>query len=684
MRLFARVLLALIAFLLLSVIAFGQSSDATLTTQSDVIRNETQASGNTKGRVADMFQGLIDSKVSILAPRLTTSSTNGYVWTANGTGGLGQWSAPAAGSGTVTSVSFTGGLISVGSPTTTPSFTVAGTSGGIPYFSSSSTWATSAALAANALVIGGGAGSAPSTTTTGTGVLTALGVNTGSAGAFVINGGALGTPSSGTLTSATGLPVSTGISGLGTGVATWLATPSWDNFNSAITGTSTYWSLATTSQTLTGNLAFAGSSSNQLAFNFSTLGANTGLTVNSTATDAASNTQRSFSALQSGANGTSTQTTTSGYFSNTKTGTASTNYAVHSVASGGTTNRALYADGGIEVTGTPNITFSNPGTIVFPNTQASALGIGDGSNLFLSFDSNSDRVHILEPIYDGTDTGTSGEAYISQGTSNPATWGTLGVSGGGTGAVTITGLLQGNGTSAITAITNSSTVGQALRVTGASTYAWGALDLADTDAITGDLPFANLTQGSALSVLGVTGNATADNASIAAGTDGHILRRSGTALAFGSIKSNFVNGTATNDAATAGNIGERVTSTVSTYTNYTTTATYQAITSISLTAGDWDVSAFFTYSSNSATITAASNAIFVISTTTASAAGATEGLNISYVPQAALLGTSLFSDSIAPFQVSLSGTTTYYLNSQATFTLGNPQFVGTIRAVRVR
>lgn len=57
----------------------------------------------------------------------------------------------------------------------------------------------------------------------GTGVATALGVNVGSAGAPVVNGGALGTPSSGTLTSATGLPVSTGISGLGTNVATALA-----------------------------------------------------------------------------------------------------------------------------------------------------------------------------------------------------------------------------------------------------------------------------------------------------------------------------------------------------------------------------------------------------------------------------------------------------------------------------
>lgn len=45
----------------------------------------------------------------------------------------------------------------------------------------------------------------------------------------------LGTPSAATLTNATGLPISTGVSGLGTNVATFLATPSSANLRAALT-----------------------------------------------------------------------------------------------------------------------------------------------------------------------------------------------------------------------------------------------------------------------------------------------------------------------------------------------------------------------------------------------------------------------------------------------------------------
>lgn len=151
-----------------------------------------------------------------LGGNLTTTPANAITFTTTGATNV---TLPTSGTlstttGTVTSVaqSFTGGLISVaGSPVTTSgtlALTVAGTSGGIPYFSGATTWATSAALAASAIVLGGGAGNPPATTTTGTGVVTALGVNVGSAGAFVTFNGALGTPASGTLTNATGLPIS--------------------------------------------------------------------------------------------------------------------------------------------------------------------------------------------------------------------------------------------------------------------------------------------------------------------------------------------------------------------------------------------------------------------------------------------------------------------------------------------
>jgi hypothetical protein len=140
------------------------------------VKGTLRLSGATSGYVG-LAPAAVAGSTTYTLP--AADGTSGQLLSTNGSGTL-SW-ASASGGGTVTSVgqTFTGGIVSVaGSPVTssgTLALTVAGTSGGIPYFSSGTTWASSTALAANALVIGGGAGAAPATTTTGTGVLTFLG-----------------------------------------------------------------------------------------------------------------------------------------------------------------------------------------------------------------------------------------------------------------------------------------------------------------------------------------------------------------------------------------------------------------------------------------------------------------------------------------------------------------------------
>jgi len=86
----------------------------------------------------------------------------------------------------------------------------------------------------------------------------------------------LGTPASGTLTNATGLPVATGISGLGTGVATFLATPSSANLAAAVTGETGSGALVfATSPTLVTPALGTPSSGNLTNCSFPTLNQNT-------------------------------------------------------------------------------------------------------------------------------------------------------------------------------------------------------------------------------------------------------------------------------------------------------------------------------------------------------------------------------------------------------------------------
>lgn len=133
---------------------------------------------------------------------------------------------------------------------------------------------------------------------------------------------------------------------------------------------------------------------------------------------------------------------------------------------------------------------------------------------------------------------------------DPAT-GLIPIQFGGTG---ITSYVQGDilyasGTNVLAKLPKNTTASRYLANTGGSNNpAWDQVDL--TNGIKNRLPYANFQQGSALSVLGVTGNVVADMAPIAATLNGQVLRYDGAVLAFGYIvltNTNSVKGAAQGD-----------------------------------------------------------------------------------------------------------------------------------------
>lgn len=198
-----------------------------------------------------------------------------------------------------------------------------------------------------------------------------------------------------------------------------------------------------------------------------------------------------------------------------------------------------------------------------------------------------------------------------------------------------------------------------------------------------------------LTVVGLTGNLRVLSVNIGANTcvvdqnasatvSGAAISR--TAPTFSNlIPAATILGVTSGAAATAGQIGEVLSATVSTATNYTTTATLQQVTTLSITAGAWEITCFGTTVTNSATMSPNANAQWVIGTTTASASGTVEGSGDSgWIPQIGLNGNLVKASIMLRKVINISSTTSYFLNSQATFTAGNPQYFGGIVAVRIR
>jgi hypothetical protein len=142
-------------------------------------------------------------------------------------------------------------------------------------------------------------------------------------------------------------------------------------------------------------------------------------------------------------------------------------------------------------------------------------------------------------------------------------------------------------------------------------------------------------------------------------------------------------GTTTNNSANAGSVGEFISSTVLQANRVAlTSGTPVNVTSISLTAGDWDVTALLGLSENSSvawtyyvgSISSVSGTLSTLQTNSVTGSINTTTLAVVnvYLPAPVV-------------RISLASTTTYYLVAQGGFTGGSGQAAfGTIRARRVR
>ena len=158
-------------------------------------------------------------------------------------------------------------------------------------------------------------------------------------------------------------------------------------------------------------------------------------------------------------------------------------------------------------------------------------------------------------------------------------------------------------------------------------------------------------------------------------------------VTFGSVTFSSTSGligTTTNDSAAAGSVGEFITSQVLTSSAISaTTNTNINVTSISLTAGDWDV--FGQVCFNGAAGTLVTYQTCAASTTSATLSDLSLSSNLSYgTTGVAIYAAQAVTVPIPVRRTSLSATTTIYLVAISGFTISTSTVCGTLSARRRR
>jgi len=151
--------------------------------------------------------------------------------------------------------------------------------------------------------------------------------------------------------------------------------------------------------------------------------------------------------------------------------------------------------------------------------------------------------------------------------------------------------------------------------------------------------------------------------------------------------SKFVVGTATNDNAAAGTVGEIITSSIPVGSEVTlTTAVTANVTSISVPAGDWHLSAVVNFDLAGTTGTlfqgGASLTSAVLPTQPGGGGLGTDALLSFPVPITGLTGDLVLPGGVV--RLSIASTTTVFLTASCTFTVGTCKAFGTITARRIR